>query len=517
MVGTLVRLKLTVVRRVWRRHRVLATVLLVLGSVMLVNAFAVLAVSGSDATRPDLVIVTYAGVLLAWVASPFYGLSDETVDPALLAPLPIPPGGLVRGLLVAGLVGVFPLGTVFLLGGALVGLEVEGIWLLVAAGAVATHVVLAVAAARGVAVIASVAMRARRAWSSTVQVLVAAVPLGGLVVVRATSTADLADAADVVGWTPLGVAGRAVVAAGERDAVAALAALTAAVMVTVATIVAWRFLLARALTDASSPIRAESRSGARRPDTARPQPASRSHRRTVVEKELRTFRRDRRRRLEIVVSVFAYLVVVLSAAEVQGSPAGALVLAGVVGALAGGRAVQQFSYQGRAHWLDAMTGVPARSLIEGKNLALAVVDAPAVLIAVTVLTLRSGEGWLMFPLALVVALTASVVSSSVSTMASVTRPIPYPETPTALRAMRADAVPRFVTSLFSWVWSTGIRVLPLLVAVAAAYESGSPGVVAVVLGGTAAVGWWIHRRAVRRAAGYLDGHWPELLAAVSQR
>ena len=119
-------LKLRLVRNGLRspQYAVLFTIGAAGAAVMSLVGFTLLSALRTDAIRADATLVAFAAVTVVWTVLPLMGFgTDETLDPQRLALLPLRRGQLLRGLLVAALIGVAPVATTFALSGAIVGLD----------------------------------------------------------------------------------------------------------------------------------------------------------------------------------------------------------------------------------------------------------------------------------------------------------------------------------------------------------------------------------------------------------
>src|SRR5690606_23999715 len=181
--------------------------------------------------------LVFAALAFGWVVVPplMFGV-DETLDPARLRLLPLTRRQLLVGLTVAGAIGIGPLATLLLLGGAALGAASAPLPLLLAVVAVAAQLALCLVAARAVTTALSRRLRSRKGRDVTAIIagLLGLVAAGlGQVPNLLFNVADieenpqilldaLARAADVAGLTPFGWAGRAVVAAADGAVVVAL-------------------------------------------------------------------------------------------------------------------------------------------------------------------------------------------------------------------------------------------------------------------------------------------------------
>ena len=125
--------------------------------------FVFLAALRAHAFAADATLVVFAAVTLVWTVVPLIGFgTDETLDPQRLALLPLRRGQLLRGLLVAALLGVAPIATAFALTGAIVGLAHDALAVLLISLAIAGTLLLCVVASRTLIAVLAPLLRSRR-------------------------------------------------------------------------------------------------------------------------------------------------------------------------------------------------------------------------------------------------------------------------------------------------------------------------------------------------------------------
>ncbi|MEO8518799.1 MAG: hypothetical protein ABI438_06425, partial [Dermatophilaceae bacterium] len=272
MVALIVRLKWQLLRNGLRRStpQLVGVILSVLyGVAVLVQGMAGLISlrlePSSDVAR---IAITVGGsaVTLGWALLPViaYGI-DETLEPARFATFSIPRRQLVLGLLLSSLLGVPAAVTTILAFGTVITWSRSLLGLLMAPVAAVVAVLTCVALSR-VTSTAFSAMTRRRRGKELVSLLVLVIALGigvasSSIVKGLSAPGLLAHVADILGWTPLGLAWSA-----PADIVAGaigtgLLRLTLALVVLVVALMAWDLLLRGALENPRATSGAGSRSG----------------------------------------------------------------------------------------------------------------------------------------------------------------------------------------------------------------------------------------------------------------
>lgn len=305
----------------------------------------------------DFLTIGFVFLAIGWAFSPLLAFGiDETLDPHRFALLPIPTGTLLRGLLVAALIGVLPIGNALALAGAAVSLADPWWTLILSAPGALLQLLLCVLLSRAMAATMSGLLRSRRGRDLAV--------LAGLVVVLAPqflnvligSTRQVADPqtavrqiAEPLRWLPPGALSR--LAADAGNGAWALVAYDALVGVGAVALVAWwwRAALSRSLV---------------RPDSSTSQALSRRRGLPglvetllpgrvglVAGRDLRLAWRDPMRRMSWVLSIvcgFAvpFIPLATGAPQVTGGAYGSWFLAVMIGIQAG----NQFGYDGSGLW-----------------------------------------------------------------------------------------------------------------------------------------------------------------------
>lgn len=214
MVAHLVRLKLTLLRNIFRRSRAQA-----IGAILGILYFGFLVVAacvGVAALRmtpaPARLYLPLGGALmvLGWGLLPLLAFgSDPTLDPRRFATFAVPERQLALGLVLAGLVGLPGIATTVVVAGTLVTWSVSVLAALVALVSAAAGLLTCVTLSRWVSARASRAMTSRRGRDITGIVgLLLLIGLGPLFALAGGATERIADllptVALVAGWTPFG-------------------------------------------------------------------------------------------------------------------------------------------------------------------------------------------------------------------------------------------------------------------------------------------------------------------------
>ena len=369
MVALIVRLKWQLLRNGLRRSTP-QLVGLIFGalyglSVLVVAATGLVALrfaAPSDLAR-IAVTIGGSGVTLGWALFPVFAHGvDETLDPSRFATFAVPRRQLVLGMLVASLVGV-PAAVTSVLGLATVVTWSRSALALVVTPVAAGVAVLTCIALSRVTSTAFSAMSRHRKGKEMVSVLVLLISVGvgvlGSSIIRQLATPGLlSQVADVLGWTPLGLAW-----AAPADIVAGatgtgLLRLALAVMVLAAILVAWDSLLCSALENprgtsgdrASNPHAGLVWFG-RMPDTPTGAVAARS---------IASWRRDPRYISSIGLMLLLPLGLLLPTMN-GGSKLWSLLMAPTAGLLLGWSMHNDIAYDGTAFWLHVATGVSGRA------------------------------------------------------------------------------------------------------------------------------------------------------------
>src|ERR1019366_4338220 len=417
----------------------------------------------------DIGVVLFTVAFAGWLLLPMlmFG-TDETLDPARLALLPLRPGAMTRGLLAAALTGIGPVVTFGALLGVVAAAATGPGSAAVGVAAVAGELGLCVTGSRALATGFFSLLRSRRGRGLGVlagALLSLAVIGANFAVQDALIGGDLSrgvrDVAAIARWAPPGMTAHAIGDAARGDYGVAAAELAAGAGTAALLLLAWMAALRRALvsrdTSTQPGRRGRSRAG---PDARaaaggavlrqrlwlRPERASRAL--TVAAKELRYSWREPRRKaglLGLLVAVIVTLSVSRLGHRPGGAPGGApggspgarspgngalLVGAAVYGGIiAGIQSANQFGQDGGALWLNvAATSRPQdlRADLAGKNLASAVIAMPIFAVLYTVLGLLTGDA-VTAAAAFGMAACALGVTLGITSMASILLPYALPE------------------------------------------------------------------------------------------
>jgi ABC-2 type transport system permease protein len=534
LVRTLVRLRFRLARNARRRLGtasqigfVLASTFAVLGAVLMFVVGLSAVTSGGLATRATAILGA-AGLFVGWTLLPvvWFG-NDETLDPARLVLLPLRPRPLLMGLTIGAFVGPAPVVATAAVLGVVAGLAGSiGFVVVVLAGVLL--LALCVVASRCLTTTLAAALSSRRGRDAAV--IVGALLAVGFQLVRFlprwfdVSESAVARVCDVVRWTPPGMIGQAMLDANHGRVLVGLVELAPAALLLVLLARGWAVALDRALTRAPSsgaPRRrrrdAESEGVAElalvprllRGIPVRPWVA-------VASRELRYVARDPTRKVMAFQAAAVGLIGPVALAVTQASDQPrvvALASAGAYIAVLG--AMNQFGFDGPAMWQDVAAGDRVRAALIGKNVALAMLTAPAVLLAAVVLAAVT-DGWADIPLALLLAAGQLGAGLAVANVASVRFPMALAETNNPFG--RRVAGQGCATMLIGMACTTvqALLVAPIAVATFVAARAGYTPLAVVALIGLAygAVLWWF---GVQVAANVAGPRLPELLREVDPR
>ena len=434
MVAHLVRLKLTLLRNIFRRSRAQAigAVVGIVYFAVLVTGLAVILASfrGSlDAARVVIPLAGAAGIVL-WTVVPLFSFgSDPTLDPGRFATFAVPHRDLAVGLVAAALVGLPAIASVVLSAGVVVAWSHTLASTLVAVVATAAGLLTAITTSRWVSAIMTHAISSRRGRDViAVLGLLLLVVIGPAISVVANLGASLRDvattAAAVVGWSPLGWAWAAPgdVAAGELGTGLVRLALAVGLLVVV-------FLLwSRVLRDQVDNPRAVSRSDwgtsagddlgllARLPGT----PLG-----AIAARVLTYWRRDPRYQISMAMTPVVPLALLIPfiTGDVTWAP---LLMGPLVAFLLGWSEHNAIAYESDALWLHIVSGTSGREDRQGRLLPDVLLAAVLVPVYVVVGVAVAGR-WDLLPGALGLSMALLGAGYAVSSVMSVVLPYPVPE------------------------------------------------------------------------------------------
>ncbi len=519
------RLKLRLVRNGLRapQYAIVFTLGAFGAGVLALSGFATLALLRGNPNARNTTLVIFAAVTLLWTVVPLLGFgTDETLDPQRLALLPLTPGQLLRGLLVAALVGVAPVATLLALSGAVVGMTNGVVSALLIVAAVIATMLLCVVASRTLIAVLAPLLRSRRGRDLMIMTITLGVFVPQsfrLLSARSGGNTEhvFAEIADRVRYTPFGWTGLAVTDASQRDYLPALAALTAVGVLIGALLWIWMRAIPRALTssDAVAPAKARSRRSTLIP-AALPF-LSRNRTGAGTAKDLRYYVRDPRRRGPLIAALVVpglFLFGTLRNASVR--PASATLLALVALLPASGLTLNQFGLDGKALWTMIVSGNDARADIIGKNLATVVLVAPLVAVPALV-TAAVTNGWAYVPVTIGLAPGMLGVILAVGNVVSVYAAYALPDRRNPLAANPGQGCVGGLAALGALFVDALILVPAGIFVVVALHAFSLPAATVVAVGFTSAYGFAIWRIGSGIAERRVQWRMPELLEAVSPR
>ncbi len=438
-VGLKLRLMAGALRGNGGRARAIGLILATIGGLYAMPAgFSLLASLPGGSLAADAVVVVFTLTFAGWAVLPLLTFgTDETLDPARLALLPLRRRTMMAGLFAAALTGIGP---------------------------VVTFVVLL-----GVTTAFSGLLRSRRGRDLGIVAgaLLTFAVIGGNIALQQSLLggklgAGVRAVARVVRWTPPGMLAHAIGDAAGGSYLVALLELAAGGLTVCGLLWIWMAVLGRALIRADASTQAgRSRAGAgiagpasagqagpawaaaparTAPQTAaaafrpgRPGRASRAL--TVTAKELRYSWRDPRRKVGWLGLGMAVVVILsvpfgTAAGGLAGAIGPVLIVAAVYGGtVAGIQSANQFGLDGGALWLNVAATSRAHDLradLAGKNLASAVVAMPVFALPYAVLGLATHQA--SYPaFAFGMAACSLGVTLGITSVASVLLPYAVPE------------------------------------------------------------------------------------------
>jgi ABC-2 type transport system permease protein len=407
---------------------------LILGGVYGLSVLVVL-VSGLVALRfavpsdvaATVVIIGGSALTLGWALFPViaYGV-DETLDPARFATFAVPRRELVLGLLMSSLVSV-PAGVTVILGlTTVITWSRSVLALLVAPVAAAVGVLTCVALSRVTSTAFSAMSRHRRGREAvSVLVLLLAVGFGvagSSIMKRLSSPGLLSHLADVLGWTPLGLAWSVPAEIVNGATASGLLRLVLAVITLLTSLLAWDYLLRNALENprGTTGDRSSTRDTglgwfARMPPTPTGAVAARS---------ITSWRRDPRYISSVALMLLLPLGLLLPPLS-GGSRLWSLAMAPAAGFLLGWSMHNDIAYDGTAFWAHVATGVSGRADRVGR-LAPTAMAASFLLPAYATLACALTGRWSVWPALFGVGLGFLLTGFGVANVMSALKPYPVP-------------------------------------------------------------------------------------------
>ncbi len=406
---------------------------LIFGGIGALLAFAAGIVHDVRVNR-DVIVIGATAIAVGWAVLPLISFgSDESLDPARLVLFPLARGPLMRGLLLTAFVGPAPSAVILIVFGAVIGYA-RGTNLAVAAVVITAAgllLALSAATARMLTTFLAAGLSSRRG-RDTMIVIVSVLALSFQVLRFLHYSADFADRlVEVIRWLPPGMLGQAVIDARAGDLGRAVLEMVPAALLIPLLLRWWAGALDRSMTvvaGGQSPQRHRTnRAGLpllfnrlgfldRRPWGA------------VTAKELRYVVREPRRKVTLVNSVLigVGLPVWVALSSSGDTRSRAVLLATVSGYIAVIGSSNQFGLDGPAVWLDMVAGDTMRSVLIGKNVAVALEVLPIVALVGLALAVRTG-GWVYLPAAVLLAAGGLGVGLATANVISVRFPIRLPE------------------------------------------------------------------------------------------
>lgn len=527
MVGLLVRLKLRLLRNGLRYDSGRAVSFYLGGAFGVLVGFGVALALASQRGKPaaaDVAVIVVCVLAVGWVLLPVlvFG-NDETLDVSRLAVLPVSARRLVPGLLAGALIGIGPVTTTVVLVGVAISVTASAASVPVAVLAVVSALVLCVAVSRAVVAAAAGLLRSRRGRDLAVLLGVLAGTLGavGNLVVRSVFAPGHAHAlhatAAVLRWLPPAWPVDALTAIARGLPLIAIAALAGVLVVVGLVLLWWARSITRQLTSVDASTVGSARGAHLFPAVVgRMLPRRRWG--AVTARELRYLWREPRRRAQVASTIAVGVVVPFTSSLAGGGGPGphavfGITLIALLGAL---QTQNQFGLDGSATWTNFVSAEHADDLradVLGKNVAVALVTVPALVLAGTLLAGITG-GWRWLGPALGLSIAVLGVALGLADACSVRATYPVPERP-ANAFSRGNAGQGCAAGLLSvgLIAVTGLICTPLIVGVflARASTAGTVAVsvtgllVAIVAGGLG----------IGRAARDLAARGPELLTTIS--
>ncbi len=236
----------------------------------------------------------------------------------------------------------------------------------------------------------------------------------------------------------------------------------------------------------------------------------------MAAKELRYYGRDPRQRAGTLVWVLFAIALPVGVALGGLDERPEIVLATCGLAAWGGLAsLNQYGFEGGAHWMHVVAGTDVGADLAGKNLALVVWEM-AVLAAVAVALAALSGGWAWVPVALLLSVGVLGVTIGVGNVISARAPQPMPTSSANLFATNTGQ--GCTSGLFQLLalFMQAVLLVPVAVAVAVAVLWWRPGLVLVVPL-VLAWGYLCWRTGLGHALSWLTPRQPEFLDALSRR
>lgn len=411
------------------------------GTLLGLTGLATLAGLRGNPSADDATVVLVSFLVVGWAVLPILTFaSDDLLDPAKLALLPLSRRQVLVLHGVGALVGVAPLATLVALGGTVIGTTSSPASVAVAVVAVLLELALCVAVSRTLVAALSRLLRSRRGRDLGVALTALAavsVQLVNPLLQRAVGSAHAGGAVHGLAAT-LGALPPGLVASAPRAArLSRWPAVAGHLLAGAAFLAALLLLWERALRRAEEVPDATTGRGPRASSTLVPRwvaavvPGGRAG--AVAGKDLRYLGREPRRLVQLVTSaVFPAVFVVVSPALSQRHLSHGMVFAVCgIGLFFGLQGANRFGQEGSASWHLVAAGLDLRAArrdLLGADLAALLVGLPLITGAGVVLAAVTG-GWELLPAALGTALAVLAVSFGGGALLSVLAPFPVPEGP----------------------------------------------------------------------------------------
>jgi ABC-2 type transport system permease protein len=484
------------------------------------GTFAELASLRHNAAAVDLTAALFTTFAFGWLILPLlaFGL-DSTLDPATLALYPVKTRPLMIGLLAASATGAWPLANLIGALGVTVGLAHGPLAVVIAIIAAVLQVLFCITLARCVTTAMAGLLRSRRGRDLAALEII---PIFGLyetfaqVLPRAVARHELT-AASFAGvdawlrWLPPGLAAHAVQDASAGQAGTALARLLLAAAVIAALCWLWGRSLSRALVTADTSTQAAVvKSG------ALPFGTGLFGRRgkltgTVAARSLIYQRREPTSMIYWGITLVIMVVVSISTLRGHQPLIGVLLSAGFGGAFTGMLRGDAFGMAGPAFYLEALALSGRRGLrawLAGRDVAIAVIAVPLVLVVPLVIAIVSGHP-----------VNGLLTGAGLGISDVFSAALPYPVerragTPTP-RQLDGYALPALGSRL-GGLASVAIAVLPAVVAIAATGSVTAAIRVPALIAGGAVYGGLLAWAGVAIGAAIAAGKIPELFQLASR-
>ncbi|MFF4168718.1 transporter [Streptomyces sp. NPDC001744] len=526
LTSVFVRLKLSLLRNGLRQSGGRTTAYVASGVFALLLAagivLAFVALRGSTAAGTVAVLLT--GIFaLAWAMVPLFVPSgDETLDPSRLVMLPLLPRPLIRALLVASLVGIGPVLTLFVVFGAALSVAHGAAGTVAAVIAVPLVTVACVALSRAVAA-ANIRLLTSRKGRDLALLSGLVIAVGMQVVNFAAQRLgqpggldSIAPAVSVVGWLPPASAIGAVEAASEGSYAVAAARLLITAAGLAALVHWWRRSLERLMVEPDgSTIGAAPSAGREDGGTGflgRVLPAGRTG--AAMERTLRYAWRDPKTKAAWVTSLALGLIVpVFNAVQGAGSIYWACFASGMLGSLM----YNQFGQDSSAFWMVAQTistKADAYAELRARALAMLAVTLPYSILA-TVLTTAFLGDWSRLPEALGLALGLLGAMLGTGAVASALFPYTIPQDSGYKNVAPGQAGLAWI-SIFGGMFAAALLCAPLIGAALYCHLTDRHSLLWLLLPAGVLYGAFLVRAGLKLAAPRAADRLPEILTAVSK-